>query len=144
MGRHEVRVAAVGVSRPVSPALARRAVGVVLDGERAARASVHIVFLSSQRMRVLNRRTFGRDRSTDVIAFTLRHDDRLVGDIYVCPAAVRRGAAHHGRPVREEFVRVMIHGTLHLLGHDHPESHRTRSRMWRLQEQYVTAVGGVP
>jgi probable rRNA maturation factor len=40
--------------------------------------------------------------------------------------------------VEEELVRLTVHGTLHVLGYDHPEGdHRTRSAMWRRQERYV-------
>jgi probable rRNA maturation factor len=41
-------------------------------------------------------------------------------------------------PEREELARLVVHGTLHVLGWDHPETEdRTRSPMWRRQERYV-------
>ena len=40
--------------------------------------------------------------------------------------------------LREELVRLVVHGTLHVLGYDHPDGPgRTRSAMWRRQERYV-------
>jgi probable rRNA maturation factor len=43
--------------------------------------------------------------------------------------------------VREEVARLVIHGTLHILGHDHPDGDdRTTSRMWRRQEQLLSRV----
>jgi probable rRNA maturation factor len=43
--------------------------------------------------------------------------------------------------MREELVRLIVHGTLHALGRDHPEgAGRTRSAMWRRQERYVEAL----
>jgi probable rRNA maturation factor len=102
---------------------------------------IEVTFLSSQRMRALNRRAFGRDRATDVIAFGMRHGELLVGDVYVCPEAARRSAGREGVPVREELVRLVVHGTLHALGQRHPEgAGRSRSRMWRRQESYVAAL----
>jgi probable rRNA maturation factor len=46
-----------------------------------------------------------------------------------------------GIPLREELIRLVVHGTLHALGWDHPEGPgRTRSAMWRKQERYVEAL----
>lgn len=127
-----------GLRAALSPSLVRRTVTAVLDGEGAGPATVSVTFLSSQRMRSLHRRTLGRDRSTDVIAFRLTHDGTLAGDIYVCPAMGRRAAQALGIPEREELVRLVVHGTLHVLGHDHPASaRRTAAPMWRRQERYV-------
>jgi probable rRNA maturation factor len=89
-------------------------------------------------MRSLNRRAFGRNRVTDVIAFPLRHGERLVGDVYVSPAAARQSAASLGIASREEELRLIVHGVLHVLGFDHPGGRsRQGSAMWRRQEQYV-------
>lgn len=121
--------------------MVRRVVGAVLDGEGTGEAAFSVTFLGAGPMRALNRRTFGRDRVTDVIAFTLPHGGGAGGDVYVCPTAARAAAATHGVPSREELVRVVVHGTLHALGYDHPEGEgRTRSRMWRRQERYVRAL----
>ncbi len=116
-------------------------VGAVLDGEGTGEAAFSITFLGPGRMRALNRRAFGRDRVTDVIAFELPYAGGHGGDLYVCPTAARAAAAAHGVPPAEELVRVLVHGTLHALGYDHPNGvGRTRSRMWRCQERYVRAL----
>jgi probable rRNA maturation factor len=99
-------------------------------------------------MRRLNRRATGRRTLTDVIAFSLpQPDGTVLGDVYICAAAARRwvgsgGAGMgDGAPVvtlEEELLRLAVHGTLHVLGYDHPEGPgRTRSTMWRKQEGYV-------
>ncbi|HJS44548.1 MAG TPA: rRNA maturation RNase YbeY [Gemmatimonadales bacterium] len=111
----------------------------VLAWERApAHSHVDITLLSATAMRRLNRRATGRRGLTDVIAYPLpQPDGRLVGDVYICPQA----AAHvvgNGIGLEEELVRLVVHGTLHVLGYEHPEGPgRTRSAMWRLQERYV-------
>lgn len=133
----EVLVEAVGTAPDLAPEVVRRAVALVLDGEAVAAATVSVTFLSTQRMRALNRRSFGRDRATDVIAFGMLHGDRLVGDIYVCPAVARRAAVAHDIAPREELLRLIVHGTLHAAGYEHPRDGRTGSPMWRRQEQYV-------
>jgi probable rRNA maturation factor len=129
-------------TRPRWPDALRRAVRLVLRRERAGPASIAVTQVSSQRMRAINRRTFGRDRATDVIAFGMRHDGRLIGDVYVCPAMAERSARALGIAPRSEVVRLAVHGTLHALGYDHPAgvAARARSPMWRRQERYVSAV----
>ena len=139
----DIRVSFAGERRALSVPTVRRAVATVLDGQQAGAASVTVVFMSSARMRALNRRTFGRDCATDVIAFSLPHADRLVGDVYVCPSYARRAARRFNGTPREELLRLVVHGTLHVLGHNHPDDGmRTQSPMWELQERYVRALTG--
>jgi len=116
----------------------------VLAWERApARSHIDITLLSAAAMRRANRRATGRRGLTDVIAYSLpQPDGRLLGDVYICPAAAAR-VAQHGTGLNEELIRLAVHGTLHVLGYDHPAgSGRTRSRMWRLQERYVKRLVG--
>jgi probable rRNA maturation factor len=104
----------------------------VLAWEGAARGTrLDLTVLSPAAMRRLNRRATGRRGLTDVIAFPLpQPDGTLLGDVYICPQAAQ--------PHAEELVRLVVHGTLHVLGYDHPEGPgRTRGAMWRRQERYV-------
>ncbi len=88
----DVSVAFAGDRKALAARTVRRIVHYVLKRERVAGAEITVTFLSTNRMRALNRRTFGRDRTTDVIAFPTPHPDCLVGDVYVCPATARRSA----------------------------------------------------
>lgn len=102
-------------------------------------AHVSLTFVGPRVMRRLNRTHKGHDRVTDVLAFPLpQPDGTLAGDIYVCRAAAVVNARRHGVGLREELVRLVVHGTLHLLGWDHREgSSITSSAMWKRQERYV-------
>jgi probable rRNA maturation factor len=126
---------------PIPASFVRRVVEAVLRGERRT-AAISVTFLGRDSMRRLNLRHKGSDRPTDVLAFALEQPGgRAVGDVYVCPEVARREARERGIPLREELVRLVIHGTLHALGRDHPEGEaRTRSAMWRRQERYVAAL----
>lgn len=130
-----------GRPQPLPPARVRRVVAAVLAGERR-RARMSVTFLGRDAMRRLNALHLGRDRPTDVISFGLRHPGgELVGDVYVCPWVAAREARTRGIPVRQELIRLLVHGTLHALGYDHPEGERrTRSAMWRRQERYVETL----
>jgi probable rRNA maturation factor len=126
---------------PIPATVVRRVVRAVLRGERR-RARVSVTFLGLTRMRRLNARYTGHDRPTDVLAFTLEQPDDLpLADVYVCAAVAARAAVAHRVPLRQELIRLVVHGTLHTLGHDHPEgADRIRSPMWRRQERYVEAL----
>lgn len=128
---------------PLFDALTRVAARV-LQWERARRARVELVLLGPAAMRRLNRRATGRRGLTDVLAFTLpQPDGAILGDVYICPAAARAFVKSGADRLHEELVRLAIHGTLHVLGYDHPEGPgRTRSAMWRRQERYVRKVMG--
>jgi probable rRNA maturation factor len=138
-----VRIGTLGTRVPMPAAAVRRAVRSVLAGERVGAAVLNVTYLSTQRMRALNRRVFGRDRATDVIAFAMRHGEYQVGDVYVCPAVAERAARAHDVPTAEEQLRVLVHGTLHALGQDHPAGpDRVDSPMWKRQERYVRRLRG--
>ncbi len=108
----------------------------VSDGE------LSLTLLDDAAMAALNERWLGHAGPTDVIAFALHADgDAPLGDVYVGVPAARRQAGEHGIGVPEELVRLAVHGTLHVLGHDHPEGEdRVGSPMWDVQERIVSEV----
>jgi probable rRNA maturation factor len=118
-----------------------------LASERVRDALISITFVTRRAIRALNRRHLRRDRDTDVIAFAFRPVERgarsaVVGDIYIAPDVARESARAAGIVIREEITRLVVHGTLHVLGYEHPETgDRTRSAMWKKQERLVQRVG---
>lgn len=126
---------------PLPAALVRRVVEAVLTGERR-HALISVTFLGRDSMRRLNRRYKGHDRPTDVLSFAMADPGgTTVGDVYVCAWVAAREAQNRRIPLRQELVRLVVHGTLHALGREHPEGpRRTTSPMWRRQERYVSAL----
>ena len=130
----------MGGRRPaLPPAVVRRVVRAVLAAERRTHGFLSLTFLGPTAMRRLNRVHKGYDRPTDVLAFGLAGPDgALVADVYLCRAVAAAEARTRGIPLREELVRLVVHGTLHALGYEHPEGPgRERSAMWRRQERFV-------
>lgn len=126
---------------PLPVPLITQVVDRVLRGE-CRWADVSLTFVGRDRMRQLNHAFLGRQGVTDVIAFALGGPSGAqAADVYICPWQVRRAAARYRVPVRQELVRVIVHGVLHGLGHDHPEgAGREACPMWRRQERYVAAL----
>jgi probable rRNA maturation factor len=126
---------------PLSRALVRRVVEAVLHAERRD-ALISVTFVGRDTMRRLNAEHKQHDYPTDVLTFSLTDPSgRIAGDVYVCPWVARREARARAIPLREELIRLIVHGTLHALGRDHPEGNaRTRSAMWRRQERYVETL----
>jgi probable rRNA maturation factor len=126
---------------PLSRARVRRVVEAVLRAERKE-ALISVTFVGRDSMRRLNAEHKGHDYPTDVLTFPLTDPSgRVAGDVYICPWVARQEAQARAIPLREELIRLIVHGTLHALGREHPEgSARTRSAMWRLQERYVEAL----
>lgn len=129
---------AVSGARALPARSVRDAVAHVLAGE-GRDAALSIAFLAPEPMRDLNRRYKGKDRPTDVLAFALpQPDGTLAGDIYICRDVAAREARDRGVTLREELLRLVVHGTLHVLGWEHPEDEeREQSAMWQRQERYV-------
>ncbi len=67
-------------------------------------------------------------------------DEPPVGDIYLGTERAIEQAAEQGEPPARELARLAVHGTLHVLGYDHPETDRESSEMWRHQERIVTGL----
>lgn len=111
----------------------------VLRAERVRDAMISIAFVGDRTISSLHRAHLGRSGPTDVISFgfaPVRVRSPVIGDVYIAPDVARRNARRLRVGVREELARLVVHGTLHVLGHDHPDGEEAResSPMWRRQE----------
>jgi probable rRNA maturation factor len=135
-----VDVAADGVRLPLSRARVSEVARHALRSERVKDALVSITFLDRRAIARLNTTHLGHTGATDVISFGFVRAtprDPVIGDIYICPDVGRENAKARHAPVREEIARLVVHGVLHVLGHDHPDERRESSDMWRRQEGLV-------
>ena len=119
------------------------AIAALATADRPLDGELSITFVSELEIRDLNRRYLGVPHATDVIAFDLGVADELLGDVYVSPALAQAASGELGIPEVEELVRLVVHGVLHLLGHEHEEGEeRYASPMYRLQESIVERLTG--
>ena len=131
-----------GVRAAVSRERMAAAGELVMRAEGAGAGLLSITLLSKPRMAAFNRKHLGHAGATDVISFGFRDPaGAVIGDIYLCPAVAAENARRFGVGVREELLRLVVHGTLHVLGHDHPSGdRRTESPMWKRQERLLARV----
>ncbi len=135
-----VSVQADGVRSPVALSRLTELCVQVLRVLEVNNAMLSVTFVSTKRMAALNREHLGHRGPTDVITFALGTDPGgvVVADIYICLDVARRQAREHAVGVREEVARLVVHGTFHACGWDHPtDDARTTSPMWKRQEQLL-------
>ncbi len=112
-------------------------------GRLLGRRRLSLAFVTDAQIRRLNRRFLGRDRATDVLAFRLDSPPAapggVFGEVVVSAETAAREARRRGIDVREELLRCVIHGILHLLGYDDRRP-RDRARMWDRQERELRRI----
>jgi probable rRNA maturation factor len=116
----------------------------VLRAEGVRDALLSIAFVTDRQIAALNWRHLRHRGPTDVISFGFAPGAKrgpVIGDVYIAPAVARRNAIELRRGVREETLRLVVHGVLHVVGYEHPEGEsRYRSSMWLRQERLLRSA----
>jgi probable rRNA maturation factor len=125
----------------VAESRVKSAVIAALEFERVRNALISVAFVGRAAIARINQKYLRHRGVTDVISFGFGSGGEpgaIIGDIYICPDVARLNARTQGVPASEEFLRLVVHGTLHVLGYDHPSgSDRMKSPMWRKQEKIL-------
>jgi probable rRNA maturation factor len=108
-----------------------------LLGEGIADAELSISLVTEEEIAELHRRYLGEEGPTDVLSFPLDEEAgedgvRMLGDVVIAPAVAAR---NNPEDPGSELRLLLVHGILHLLGHDHTEQ-ADRESMWARQERY--------
>jgi len=103
------------------------------------------VLTNDARLQQLNRDYLGIDAPTDVLSFPASETDpetgaRYIGDILISMPRAQAQAETAGHSMESEVQLLVVHGVLHLLGHDHAEPEE-KSRMWMAQAQILESLG---
>jgi probable rRNA maturation factor len=107
--------------------------------------NLSVVLTDSRRLRKFNRDYLGIDAPTDVLSFPASESDpetgaRYIGDILISVPYAANSAREAGHPLEAELQLLVVHGVLHLLGHDHARP-REKARMWKAQREILTQLG---
>ena len=110
-----------------------------LAGEGVADVELSVSFVTEAEIAELHQRFMGEEGPTDVLSFPLDETDRdedgvrLLGDVVIAPSVAAR---NNPEDPAAELRLLIVHGILHLLGHDHTDD-AGRAAMWAKQEQYT-------
>lgn len=104
-----------------------------------------IVLTDDARIQELNRDYLGIDAPTDVLSFPASETDPetgspYLGDILISLPYAAKSAQKAGHPLEAEVQLLVVHGVLHLLGHDHAKV-REKARMWKAQAEILESLG---
>jgi probable rRNA maturation factor len=125
--------------------LERAARAALEHGSESSESDLSIVLTDDVRLQELNREYLGIDAPTDVLSFPASETDpetgaRYLGDILISVPRAQSQAEAAGHELESEVQLLVVHGVLHLLGHDHVEP-QEKSRMWKAQAEILESLG---
>ena len=147
-----LRDSAWSTALPEASAVARRAAAAALEAAEGLPGAVElsVVLADDSFVRTLNRTWRGQDRATDVLSFPQHEPASLdappaemplmLGDVVLARETVQRDSASAGVGLAERVSHLVVHGVLHLLGHDHDEPEAER-RMRALESRTLLGLG---
>jgi probable rRNA maturation factor len=127
--------------------IARRA-GAMLRAVQMPDSELSIVLTDDNQIKKLNRDYRGKDRPTDVLAFSMREGDfarlagDLLGDVIVSVPYARKQALSRKRTILDEVTMLLAHGLLHLLGWDHDTAAKDKKMRAETERLCAAAAGG--
>jgi probable rRNA maturation factor len=132
-----VSVAVVQDLVEIDRGLMRRSARAVLEGEGITEAEISLAFVDDPTIHRLNKRYLDHDEPTDVLSFPLSEGKgRLAGELVIGVEVAQAQAQAHGHEVQAELALYVIHGLLHLCGHD-DKSPSAASAMRERERHYL-------
>jgi probable rRNA maturation factor len=125
-----------------------KAAKVALLQQSSPEADLSVMLTGDKQIQVLNCNFLGIDAPTDVLSFPASETDpetgRLyLGDIIISVQRAESQCTAAGHPLEDELCLLVVHGVLHLLGHDHAEIHG-KKQMWAAQNEILVSLGFSP
>ncbi len=140
----EIQIADPGQAHP-APALLLQWVLLALGGRQGIAMTLRVV--GESEARALNHRYRDRDYPTNVLSFRAPDDwpdvdgePEHLGDLVVCAPVIAREAVEQDKLAKSHWAHIVIHGVLHLLGHDH-ESDSEALAMESLERELLAQLG---
>ncbi len=134
--------------RVFMPGILERAARAALLQQSAPDADLTLVLTGDAQIQALDRDFMGKDAPTDVLSFPADETDpetgrRYLGDIIISVPCAEAQSVAAGHSLEAELSLLVVHGVLHLLGHDHADAEE-KERMWAAQSEVLTRLGISP
>jgi probable rRNA maturation factor len=104
-------------------------------------AEVTVRFVADDEGRSLNRDFRGKDYATNVLSFPYASGATLSGDLVLCLPVLEREAREQGKSAEAHCAHLIVHGMLHLQGHDHETGRADAERMEALEREILADLG---
>jgi probable rRNA maturation factor len=132
------------VQTALAPGILERAALAVL-AHQSTDGDLTVVLTDDVQLQELNRDYLNVDAPTDVLSFPASETDpetgrRYLGDMLISVPRAGEQARAVGHTLEAEVQLLIVHGTLHLLGHDHAEA-AEKARMWQAQAEVLAGLG---
>ena len=101
---------------------------------------VTLYIIGPDRSRALNKQLRGKDEPADVLSLEYPSPQRL-GEIFVCPAIVRKHARAEKRNFEDELAHVVVHGVFHVFGVHHEKSTKVEKLLWQKENAVLKKLG---
>ncbi len=134
--------------RMFMPGILERAATAALVQQSAPDVDLTLVLTGDTQVQTLDREYLGNDAPTDVLSFPSTVTDpetgrRYLGDIIISVPQAESQSQAAGYSLEAELSLLVVHGVLHLLGHDHAEL-KDKARMWAAQSEVLSRLGIPP
>lgn len=125
--------------------LERAANATLVHASHSLDSELSIILTDDARLHELNLNYLGVNAPTDVLSFPASETDpetgaRYIGDILISVPRAQVQAEAAGHPLEAELQLLVVHGVLHLLGHDHARA-KEKARMWKAQAEVLESLG---
>ena len=135
-------------SRVFAPEILERAAAAALSQQSAPDADLTLVLTGDAQIQALDREFMGKDAPTDVLSFPAAEEDpetgrQYLGDIIISVPRAEAQCLAGGHSLEDELSLLVVHGVLHLLGHDHADP-QEKARMWAAQSAVLTRLNISP
>jgi len=122
---------------PGADRLVRKAAQAALG---ARKRSLTVALADDRRVRALNKRDRRKDKPTNVLSYP-SGEKQFLGDVVLARQTIWREARAQKKKPADHVAHLVVHGTLHLLGHDHETSKADAERMEALERRILARLG---
>lgn len=108
----------------------------VIRKEKKKPDDLSFIITTDRELHKINKEFLGKERVTDVIAFDYSEKGKIRGEIYISIETVKRNALNYKVSLKDEIVRVLVHGTLHLCGYSDSNEEK-KKKMSKLEDFWI-------